>query len=231
MAGRHRLVRSTALALAVLAAFGFAAWFVPAQARITGPGLDDQATPPITLPLENPDSVSEPGSSLRSEPAFLHGQTLDDPQAGAGVYFEPATAVVELGVAFTVTVNISGVVDLGGFEFDLLFDPALITVTDAYLGSFLGDSGNPVVALGPSVDEAGRLVFGGFSYGPNEGASGSGSLATLCLTLLAPTATILRLEDVQLLTSSAEPAPLQSVGEGHIAPAVRLYLPLVKRRQ
>jgi hypothetical protein len=150
-------------------------------------------------------------------------------QEGADVRFDPPTVAVQAGVPFTMNVAITQVTDLGGFEFDLLFDPDVITITGVHLGDFLAGSGNNTVALGPRYDENGRLVFSGFSYGEHGGADGYGSLATLELTLLSEAEAVLRLEDVQLVTSDAEGAPLHSVGEGHIRTKTRVYLPLVLR--
>ena len=150
-------------------------------------------------------------------------------QEGADVSFAPPAVLAQARVPFTMSIVISDTADLGGFEFDLLFDPDVITVTGMHLGDFLGSSGNNVVALGPRAAEDGRLVFGGFNYGEHEGVSGYGSLATLELTLLDDAETVLRLEDVQLVTSGAESAPLHSVGEGRVQTRVRIYLPLVLR--
>ena len=95
-------------------------------------------------------------------------------------------------------IAITRATDLGGFEFDLSFDPSAITVTHVQLGDFLGRSGNQVVALGPRVTESGRLSFGAFSYGEHGGAGGDGILAWLECVLLDDVGTTLRLEAVQL---------------------------------
>lgn len=148
---------------------------------------------------------------------------------GATVHFAPPAVRAQAGVPFTMTIAITQATDLGGFEFDLLFNPEVITVTGMHLGDFLGRSGRPTVPLGPAGVGIGRLVFGGFSYGEQEGASGWGSLATLELRLLKDAETVLRLDEVQLVTSQAELAPLRSVGEGLVRPGVSIYLPLIWR--
>jgi subtilisin family serine protease len=150
-------------------------------------------------------------------------------EAGADLFFEPSALLVQSGEPFTMSVAISGADDLAGFEFDLLFDPAAITVTGVHLGNFLGSSGNTLVVLGPRAGEAGRLVYGAFSYGEQPGASGNGSLVVLDLTLLTPGETALNLKDVQLARSNAAPMPLHAVGQGQIRTSVYIYLPLVWR--
>jgi hypothetical protein len=148
---------------------------------------------------------------------------------GADLFFEPLALLVQPGEPFTMGLVISGTDDLGGFEFDLLFDPAVLTVTGVHLGGFLGSSGNEVIALGPRAEGAGRRVYAAFGYGQLPGASGGGSLVTFDLMLLAGGETTLRLEDVQLAHSDATPAPLHSVGQGQIRTSVSIYLPLVWR--
>ena len=128
-------------------------------------------------------------------------------------------------------VTIADASNLGGFEFDLLFDPQAITVTGVHLDSFLARSGNSVSMLGPRSEGEGRLVFGGFSYGAHDGASGDGALATLDLTLLDETEATLRLADVQLVDGDASSMTPGAVGEGQVQTSRRVYLPLVMRDQ
>jgi hypothetical protein len=151
-------------------------------------------------------------------------------QDGPRVSFQPSPATVQAGEAFTVDVTIADVTDLGGFEFDLLFDPQAITVTGVHLGDFLAHSGNSVSALGPRYEGDGRLVFGGFSYGAHDGASGDGVLATLDLMLLSEAETVLRLEDMQLVDGEATSMAPGAVGEGLVQTSNRVYLPLVLRK-
>lgn len=151
------------------------------------------------------------------------------PAQAADVSFTPSTAVVEVGTPFTMAITIAEATDLGGFEFDLLFDSAAITITHVALGDFLGSTGNTVAALGPDLMEDGRLTFGAFSYGDHEGAGGQGDLAALELILLRDAETVLNLADVQLVTVGAEPAPVGTVGEGSVVTGYVVHLPLVLR--
>ncbi len=152
-------------------------------------------------------------------------------QDGPDVLFDPSGAEVEVGAPFTMSVVISGVVDLGGFEFDLLFDPAAVTVTNVHLGSFLGSSNNQAVPLGPRVVEYGRVIFGAFSYGENEGPRGAGGLATVDLMLLHDQDTFLHLDDVQLVTSAAAEIAPNAVGTGDIYALHEgeIFVPLILR--
>jgi hypothetical protein len=73
-------------------------------------------------------------------------------------------------------------VDLGGYDFAVSFNPAVVQVQDVTLGSFLGSTGRPVSQLGPNINNsAGSFTFGGFSFGAAAGPSGTGTIAQITL--------------------------------------------------
>lgn len=112
--------------------------------------------------------------------------------------------------SYTVNIEVGTVNDLGGFEFDLLFDPAVVRVSDANLGWFLGSSGRSTAAVGPSIDNTvGSVTFGGYSFGSNPGASGSGTLATVTFTPVAQGTSALTLQNVQLIDTVDGIIPVQ----------------------
>lgn len=153
----------------------------------------------------------------------------DVSQGGADVHFVPSTVTSQQGEPVTMDVVVADGANLGGFEFSLRFDPDAIRVTDVRLDAFLAGSGNNVVALGPRDGGSGRLIFGGFSYGEGEGASGKGTLATLALVLLSESETVLRMEDVQLVASDASRISVGTLGEGRVRTGGVIYLPVVLR--
>ena len=51
---------------------------------------------------------------------------------------------------FTVDITVEGVTNLGGFQTELTYDPAVVNVTAATLGAFLGSTGRSVVPVGLS---------------------------------------------------------------------------------
>ncbi len=90
----------------------------------------------------------------------------------------------------TVTVAGAGLTDLGGFEFDLMVDPAVAQVQGAQVGDFLGSSGRTVGALGPIIGSQGETVgFGAYSYDPSgnnaPGANGGGTLALVHMSVVS----------------------------------------------
>ena len=60
--------------------------------------------------------------------------------------------------------------DLGGFQFDLVYDPAIVQVKEVDLGGFLGSTGRGTVPVGPEIDnQLGTVSFGAASFGEQEG--------------------------------------------------------------
>jgi len=78
--------------------------------------------------------------------------------------------------------------ELGGFQFDLIYDPAVITVDSIILGDFLGKTGRTLWKLLPENDSfRGILTFGAFTYLPGDdavkGPVGNGTLATVTFSV------------------------------------------------
>lgn len=129
------------------------------------------------------------------------------------VRIEPAEAVVGPGDTFIVEVVIKEARDLGGFQFDLVYDPAIVQVKEVDLGGFLGSTGRSVVPVGPKVeDEAGRMPFGAISFGSGPGPSGMGTLAAITLKARGEGSTVLDLRDVQVLDTGGSPQPVTAQG-------------------
>ena len=114
----------------------------------------------------------------------------------AQVKLAPAIKRVNLsGGAFTVDLTAESVANLGGFQTDLLFDPASVNVNAVSLGTFLNSTGRTVVLVGPTIDNTtGKVTFGAFSLGSQPGVSGAGTLATITFQPKALGATALRLQ-------------------------------------
>lgn len=94
-------------------------------------------------------------------------------------------AEVEAEGQVELSVLIEGVEDLGAFEFEIGYLSEIVQVRDVRLGDFLGSTGNTASATGPEIDNVnGRVIFGGFSFGPNPGPSGTGVLALITFDIV-----------------------------------------------
>ena len=138
------------------------------------------------------------------------------PAGALTVSLEPAAVTLpEAGVKFGINVLIEDVQDLGGFQFDINYDPAIVTIqSDAavVLGPFLASSGNSASPLGPSIDNVGgKVSFGGFSFGGKAGPNGTGILASIEFTVQSQTVGELNPSNVEILDTHATTLPITGV--------------------
>ena len=131
--------------------------------------------------------------------------------AVAPVSVSPASGAVGTDEAsYTVNIEVGTVSDLGHFQFDLLFEPAVVQVSSVNLGWFLGSAGRSTATVGPDINNTtGIVTFGGYSYGSNPGASGSGTLATVTFTPAAQGSSAFTLQNVQLIDTVSGVIPVQ----------------------
>jgi PKD repeat protein len=139
-----------------------------------------------------------------------------DPQRVAAstvtVTIQPVVQQVALGLPFTIAVAISNVQNLGGFQFDLVYNPAQVQVNGASLGSLLGSTGRTLSVLGPQIDNTtGRTRYGAFSFGAQPGPDGAGTLAVLTMTAPLTTTAVFTLENVHVsdVTGNAQTTTVQ----------------------
>ncbi len=119
--------------------------------------------------------------------------------------------------SITTTVAISDVSNLGGFQFTLTYDPAVVHVEDATLGDFLDSTGRSAYPLSPQIDNTtGRVTFGGYTLGNQPGASGSGTLAVITFSPQGAGETDLALQGAQVTDTTGATLSL-STQNGHLA--------------
>lgn len=139
------------------------------------------------------------------------------------VSLEPSAQVANVGNTLTVHVNIANATDLGAYQFNLAYDPAILQLTNATNGSFLGSSGRSVSQLGPIIDNSlGTLTLGAFSFGDPVGPNGTGPLADLTFTMVGTGSSDLVLSNLILTTTTAAPVTSGVVGGSVSSPVIDL---------
>jgi len=138
-----------------------------------------------------------------------------------------------------VAVQVVGAVDLGAWEFDLGFDPALLRVAGMTIAPTFGveegcnpDNQRCVVSLGPITDVANTASVGAFSYGGADGLTGDGVLATLHLRPTGASGTaVLTLKSGLLANRQASPVTpiLQGTTLALRGGWRAVFLPVVRR--
>src|ERR1017187_6017230 len=95
------------------------------------------------------------------------------------ISLQPSSTLPPLGSSFSVDVNITGVTDLYAFQFDIGFNPGVLSAASVTEGSLFSSIG---VFFSPGLIDniGGTITFIGDSLsGPGPGVSTDGTLATI----------------------------------------------------
>lgn len=101
------------------------------------------------------------------------------PALATSVSIQPAASSVTQGNTFLVDIAITGAADLVSFQFDLAFDPSILSANDPVLeGPFLSDVGGTAFFPGFVDNTLGTISFVANALTGNDpGATGNGVLA------------------------------------------------------
>ncbi|HOU23750.1 MAG TPA: cohesin domain-containing protein [Anaerolineae bacterium] len=123
------------------------------------------------------------------------------------VYVSPVSQYAVVGETFSAEIRVSDALDLGGFEFTLSYNPAVVTVTNIVVGGLISSTNRTVAEYGPLVNNtAGTASQIAFSYAKpaRAGPNGSGLLATVTLRAVAEGTSALSLTRAQLANTNAQ---------------------------
>jgi general secretion pathway protein D len=130
---------------------------------------------------------------------------LSVPRIFAGTIVDAVGPVTnpEVGDTFTVDIDVSGIADLYAFQFDLSFDPALLSAVSVVEGPFL-QSGGTTFFIPGTIDNVGGTVTATADtlIGPIPGVTGDGTLVQFEFAALAPGTSDLSFANEILLDSS-----------------------------
>jgi len=164
-----------------------------------GPGPHGMANPNegTVTPSPTPTAIARATATPTTPPTAT---ATPVPGAPATIALRPNSPTVYLADGdFPVEVTLAGTGAVGGFEFTLNFDPAVVQVQSAALGTFLGSTGLSTSALGPDVNNTtGTVHFGGFAFDGTPFPAGDGVLATLTLHPVAVGASSLAFDSLIL---------------------------------
>ena len=131
-----------------------------------------------TITISAPGAANTPQTVSASLTIAPPGSTPPAPAPpGVAIISLDAPASVKAGGNFVVKVNIDNVSNLGSWQYDVVFDPAVLEVTDVSSGE-IASSTMPVEAGDWNMEEAGGLRVMG-NMGGSSPASGSGYLSQL----------------------------------------------------
>jgi uncharacterized protein (TIGR03437 family) len=107
-----------------------------------------------------------------------------------------------VGGTFSVDISVAGIADLYAFQFDFAFDPKVLSVVSVTESTFL-PGGGPTIFIPGSIDNTGGTVAANADtlIGAIGGVTGSGALAHIQFTALAPGTSALSLQNLIVLNS------------------------------
>jgi hypothetical protein len=124
------------------------------------------------------------------------------------VSIEPSTQIVNVGQSFTLDVKVSDVVDLYGFQFDLIFSPSILASTGMAEGGFLATGGATFFIPGLIDNLTGTISFiANTLLGPDPGVNGTGILASFDFVATGSGTSPVTLSNVLLLDSTLAEIP------------------------
>jgi hypothetical protein len=115
------------------------------------------------------------------------------------ISIDPGSSTVTQGDSFFLDINISDVTDLFGFQFDVSYEPSVLTFNSIDGGTLFGADGDLSVA---SITPGSLSFVEGLLLGPVSGASGSGSLVRLGFTGASGGSSAISLSNLLLLDSN-----------------------------
>lgn len=122
----------------------------------------------------------------------------------ATIRIEPASIVAPVGSPVDLNVEVTDVTDLYAFQFDLAFDPAVLSATSITEGAFLSSGGGTVFIPGAIDNALGTITFtAGTLLGSGPGVSGSGFLAEIQFEALSAGTSSISVSNVVLLDSAS----------------------------
>jgi general secretion pathway protein D len=142
----------------------------PGAPAANQPALAPPVTaPPATAPLAPPVTAPPTG-----QPAA--------PQGAATVSFAPAQLDATAGTPFTVNLVIQNATDLFSAPMHIKFDPKMLRLNDATVGSLLSSDGQQVTFTKNIMNDTGDATIALSRFTGSGGITGSGTLVTLSFT-------------------------------------------------
>lgn len=123
------------------------------------------------------------------------------------VSVSPASQNLSLNQQVVVAINIANGQNVGGYQFGLNYNPAVLQVVGITDNGWVASSGRTTVPVGPQIDNtAGTASFGVFSFGAQSGVTGSNTLAQVTVKAIGVGQSALTLHDVSIVDTNANTA-------------------------
>ena len=129
------------------------------------------------------------------------------------VSVQPSTTTPTVGSSFNVLINISAVTDLFGYQFDIQFNPSILSAKSVTEGLFLSAGGATFFIPGTIDNTAGTITFtSDVLISAVSGVTGSGTLANVGFSAIAKGPSAISLSNVELLDSKFNDIAFSTTG-------------------
>lgn len=123
--------------------------------------------------------------------------------SAAAIHLDPGSSVTSVDGTVDLRVEIKDVVDLYAYQFDIAFDPVVLSASTVAEGSFLSTGGGTSFIPGAIDNTAGTVSFtASVLLGSVPGVSGSGTLASIRFNALTIGTSPVTLSNIVLLDSA-----------------------------
>ncbi|QTA83471.1 Listeria-Bacteroides repeat domain-containing protein [Desulfonema limicola] len=173
-------------------------------------------TPVTAVPDEEYEFYAWEGGYTGNENPLIITSVNEDMVVTAAFRYKPAGNLAlkitpefinsaEITETFDINIAVENVTELGGFDLELVYDPAVVMIADenhVTLGDFPGSTGMEVSMTLPVIDNnSGRLNIKSSVSGQGIKPDGSGILAIVAFTLIKEAETVLSLENTEIISS------------------------------
>ena len=145
------------------------------------------------------------GAGITFSP-WLGSAALDGGCPPADLYFNPAAAMVASGGSVGVDLNLAGVSDLYGYQFQVSFPAAMGTGTGSFVNTFFDTTSNTSIPPGWNATcSAGQCLFAASKFAPGTSVTGSGTLGHINFVGGTPGVYTVSYQGALLSDSNAQP--------------------------
>jgi len=139
---------------------------------------------------------------------------------------------IDTGNTFNANVNVVAAADLGGFQFELIYNPDVVIVSNVVFSNFLITPGRTVVLVPgmPECDidnDAGQLTCNRITEGTGAGAYGNGTLVTITFQVKILSNNLLEIKNASLTDTKATEFSVAngklSTGNGNVQPRYHIF--------
>ena len=126
--------------------------------------------------------------------------------SNSGIGYNFSETAIHIGDTFIVELNAENVSDLAGWQFDVVFDPAVLEAVEVKEGDFLKTGGGATFFQQGTIDNRlGKIRGLSAARLSEDGVSGTGSLLSVTFTAKTVGQTQLRLDNFQLAAATGTP--------------------------